>query len=66
MTQCFDKDNLVQSEDRRDRPGMDTSKGTRIVDILNLETDELILNRLQEKREIQSITLEEIRRCILQ
>lgn len=58
----FNVDSRIQSEDRRDRPGMDVSRGTRIVDILHLPSDEYVLNKLRAGISIQNITLEEIRR----
>ncbi len=60
----FSADHRIQSEDRRDRPGMDVSRGTRIIDLLHLPTDLMILNRLKEKREMQGLTLEEIKLCL--
>lgn len=60
----FSVDHRIQSLDRRDRPGMDTSKGTRIIDLINLPVDQLILDRLNEGIGLQDITLEEIKRCI--
>ncbi len=60
----FSVDHRIQSLDRRDRPGMDTTKGTRIVDIINLKTDQLILDRLKQGISIQEITLQEIKQCL--
>lgn len=60
----FSTDARIQSEDRRDRPGMDVSKGTRIVDLMHLETDRLILERLRENIKLQDITIKEIKRCL--
>ena len=57
----FSVDARIQSEDRRDRPGMDVSKGTRVVDICHLPTDKYILDRLKQGRDIQGITLDEIK-----
>ena len=60
----FNADHRIQSEDRRDRPGMDVTKGTRIVDLLCLPTDKYILDNVKEKRTIQGITLESIK-CLM-
>ncbi len=60
----FSVDHRIQSLDRRDRPGMDTSKGTRIVDIINLPVDQLILDRLNSGIELQAITMKEIRQVM--
>ena len=62
----FDTDARGQSEDRRDRPGMDTDIPTRIVDLYHLPIDQLIHERLMEERAIESITLEEIKQCLEQ
>lgn len=61
----FSVDHRIQSMDRRDRPGMDMNKGTRIVDIINLPIDQLILDRLNSGIGLQNITLEEIKLCLL-
>lgn len=60
----FSVDARIQSLDRRDRPGMDTTKGTRIVDIINLPIDLLIRDKLNKGIEVQNITLEEIQQCL--
>lgn len=60
----FSPDHRVQSLDRRDRPGMDTTKGTRVVDIIHLDTDKLILDRVSEGMRLEEITLEEINKCL--
>lgn len=60
----FNVDHRIQSLDRRDRPGMDETKGTRIIDILNLPTDKYILDRLKQGINIQDITLNEIKECL--
>ena len=60
----FSPDHRIQSLDRRDRPGMDLTKGTRIVDIINLETDRLILEKLEHGIAMQEITLQEIQKCL--
>ena len=61
----FSVDHRIQSQDRRDRPGMDKTKGTRIIDLSNLPTDLYIAERLKKGISIQSITLEEIKRCLI-
>lgn len=53
----FNAENRIQSEDRIHRPG---SRGARIVDLVHLETDELVLQNLKEKRKLQSLTLGEL------
>ena len=60
----FNADHRVQSLERRDRPGMDTTRGTRVVDICNLHTDRMILDNLNEKKHLETLTIEEIKRCL--
>lgn len=60
----FSSDHRIQSEDRRDRIGMDTTKGTRVIDLVHLPTDEYVLDILRENRRLQTITLDEIRRVL--
>jgi len=62
----FSVDHRIQSLDRRDRPGMDTAKATRIIDLINLPTDLYIKDRLDKGIELQNITLEEIKKCLYQ
>lgn len=56
----FDAEHRIQSEDRIHRPGMDLNRGATIVDLIHLPTDELILDNLQKKRKLQSLTLGEL------
>lgn len=58
----FHVDHRIQSLDRRDRPGMDTNKATRIVDLVHLPTDQYIVEKLQAGINILGITMDEIRR----
>lgn len=60
----FSPDHRVQSLDRRDRPGMDTTKGTRVVDIIHLDTDQLVLDRINQSIGLEEITLEELNTCL--
>jgi len=60
----FDPNSRIQSLERRDRPGMDSKVGTRIVDLINLPTDQKILDRLNERLTMQAVTLEEIKKCL--
>lgn len=53
----FHAEHRIQSEDRIHRPGC---RGARIVDLVHLETDELILENLKKKRKLQSLTLGEV------
>jgi len=58
----FHVDHRIQSLDRRDRPGMDESKATRIVDICHLPSDQYIVDKLNQGISVQNLTLDEIRR----
>lgn len=60
----FDFDNRVQSEGRGHRPGMDLIKGLTIIDLLHLPTDQLVLDNLQKKRELQSLTMHDLSRAL--
>ena len=54
----------MQSEDRIHRAGMDTQRGATIIDILNLPTDLYVLNNLQKKKDLQGMSLGDIKRCL--
>lgn len=53
----FNAESRIQSEDRIHRPGMDTNRGAKIVDLLCLKSDMLVLNNLKRKRRLQDLTL---------
>jgi hypothetical protein len=55
----------MQSEDRIHRAGMDKNKGATIIDIFHLPTDEYVLNNLKLKKDLQSLSLGELRKCLL-
>jgi len=56
----FDADARIQAEDRIHRPGMDKNLGATIIDLMHLPTDQLILDNIKKKRELQALTLGEI------
>ena len=60
----FNADNRIQSEDRCHRIGMDTNRGCTIIDLIHLPTDVLVLENLQKKRALQSLTLGEIKEAL--
>lgn len=62
----FNAENRMQSEDRIHRMGMDTARGARIVDIINLSTDEYVLDNLKKKRKLQDMTLGQMQTAITQ
>ncbi len=53
----FNAESRIQSEDRIHRPGC---RGANIIDIVHLPTDQLVIDNLKKKRELQSMTLGEI------
>lgn len=60
----FSVDGRIQSLDRRDRPGADKEKATRIVDLIYLPTDKMIVDKLTQGINLNSITLEEIKNAL--
>jgi len=56
----FQAENRIQSEDRIHRTGMDLKRGATIIDITCLETDQLILDNLQKKRDLQRMSMGDI------
>lgn len=57
----FNAEYRIQSEDRIHRPG---SRGANIIDIIHLPTDLKVLNALKAKRELQSISLGELKEAL--
>jgi len=53
----FDGEARMQAEDRIHRIGMDKNRGATIIDLIHLPTDQLVLDNLQKKRKLQSLTL---------
>ena len=60
----FNAESRIQSEDRIHRAGMDANRGATIVDLILLPTDEKVLQNLSRKRELQSISLGELKQAI--
>ncbi len=60
----FNGESRIQSEDRIHRPGADENRGVTIVDIVLLPTDQKLLDNLARKRELQSISLGELAQAI--
>jgi hypothetical protein len=56
----FSGEARMQSEDRAHRIGMDANRGLVIKDLIHLPTDKLVLDNLQKKKDLQSITTGEI------
>lgn len=54
----------TQSEDRIHRIGMDVNRGARIIDVIHLPTDELVLNNLKKKRELETMSMGELRETL--
>ena len=59
----FNCESRLQSEDRIHRPGLDTNRGATIIDLINLPTDQLVLDNLKKKRRLQALSLNDIREC---
>ena len=53
----FKAENRIQMEDRIHRPGMDSQRGATIIDIDYLPTDALIRDNLQQKRDLQKMSM---------
>jgi SNF2 family DNA or RNA helicase len=56
----FSGEGRIQSEDRIHRAGMDKNRGCTIYDIVHLATDQLVIDNLKKKRELQALTLGEL------
>ena len=60
----FNAESRIQSEARIHRLGMDENRGATIIDLIHLETDQLILDNLKKKRQLQSLTLGEVEKVL--
>lgn len=60
----FNAESRQQSEERIHRPGMDLNLGATIIDIVNLETDEIVLENLKKKKDLQSLTMGELQNIL--
>ena len=56
----FSGEARMQAEARFHRAGMDTNRGARVIDLINLPTDMLVLDNLKQKRRLQDISMGEI------
>ncbi len=61
----FNAENRIQSEDRIHRPGMDLNRGATIIDLIHLPSDLKVLLNLQKKRDLQAITLGDMKESML-
>jgi len=57
----FNPQSRFQAEDRIHRIGMDVIRGGRIIDVIHLPSDEKVINSLVNSRNLQSITMDELR-----
>jgi SNF2 family DNA or RNA helicase len=57
----FNAESRSQSEDRIHRIGMDKNLGATIIDLVHLDTDQLVLDNLKKKRKLQSLTLGDVK-----
>ena len=60
----FNAANRIQSEDRIHRIGMDENRGATIIDVIHLPTDRLVLNKLQQKRDLQNLSMGELKQAL--
>jgi SNF2 family DNA or RNA helicase len=59
----YESESRIQSEGRIHRIGMDLNRGATIVDLINLPTDEAVLQRLKDNRRLELMTMGEIEEC---
>lgn len=64
LSNDFDFEHRVQSEDRAHRPGMDLNRGCTIIDFIHLPTDQLILDNLKKKKRLQALTLGDLKTAL--
>lgn len=57
----FNGANRIQSEDRIHRIGMDENRGATIIDVIHLPTDQLVLDKLKQKRDLQNLSMGELK-----
>ena len=57
----FDGQARMQAEDRIHRIGM---KGANIIDLIHLPTDQLILDNLKLKKDLQAVTMGDLASCL--
>lgn len=58
---CFNGEARMQAEDRFHRAGMDANRGATIIDMIMLPTDQLVLDNLKRKRDLQNLTMGELK-----
>lgn len=64
LSNDFNAESRIQSEDRIHRAGMDVNRGATIVDMVLLPTDQKVLDNLKKKKELQSLSLGELKQAI--
>ncbi len=57
VSNSFSGEARMQAEDRGHRPGMDIDRGHTIKDIIHLPVDQLVIDNLQKKKKLQSMTM---------
>jgi SNF2 family DNA or RNA helicase len=60
----FKAEDRIQSEARCEGPDMDKNRGCTIIDLVHLSTDEYVLENLQAKKDLQVMTLGELKQCL--
>jgi hypothetical protein len=57
----FNAESRIQSEDRIHRAGMDKNRGATIIDLIHLPTDLHVLENLRKKRDLQALSMGDVR-----
>lgn len=57
----FNSESRLQAEDRIHRPGMNKTRGATIIDLIHLPSDEYVLENLKKKKDLQSLTLGDLK-----
>jgi len=60
----FNGEARFQAEDRFHRAGMDKNRGATIIDFVHLPSDQLVLDNLQKKKDLQALTMGELAEAI--
>jgi len=60
----FNGESRTQAEDRIHRPGMDYQRGAKITDYFHLPTDKLVFDNLKAKRELETVSMGQIREAL--
>lgn len=64
FSNTFTATHRMQAENRIHRLSMDTNRGATIVDLIHLETDQLVLDNNLKKKKLQAMTLGDVRAAL--